>query len=116
MELATPTPSSSSCVRRTLSRFRVPSTSNVCVRSGLTSVISRSPRPMTCSGKISALAVKGRSPSTTVTFRTSQPSRSIITLTITLVSLSALSMSRAAARATSRSFLVTSPAASGVDH
>ena len=83
--LATPTPSASSWVRSTLSRLRVPSTSSVCVRSGLTCVISRRPRPMTCSGRISALAVNGRRPSTTVTFRTSQPSRSIITLTMALI-------------------------------
>jgi len=75
-------------------------------------LISRSPRPITCSGRISALAVNGRSPRTTLTFRTSQPSRSIMTLTIALILLSALSMSRAASRALSRSFLVISPAAS----
>ena len=57
--------------------------------------ISRRPRPMTCSGRISALAVNGRRPSTTVTFFTSQPSRSIITLTMALVLFSGLSMSRA---------------------
>ena len=66
----------------------------------------RSPRPITCSGRILAVEVKGRSPSTTVTLRTSQPSRSIITLTMALILLSALSMSRAAWRALSRSPLL----------
>ena len=110
--LATPTPSASNCSRSTFSRLRVPSTSKVCVRSGLTPAINRNPRPITCSGRISALAVNGRSPSTTETLRTSHPSRSIITLTITLILLLASSMSRATWRAASKSFLVTSPALS----
>ena len=46
---------------------------------------------------------------TTVTPRTSQPSRNIITLTIALILLFGRSISRAACRACSKSFFVISP-------
>jgi hypothetical protein len=45
----------------------------------------RRPRPNVCSGRILLLAVSGRSGTTTDTLRTSQPSRSISTLTMAVV-------------------------------
>ena len=76
--LVTPTPSALSFSRRTASRLRVPRTSSVCVRSQLTRVIRHRPRPITCSGRISAFGVNGRNPSTTVTLRTLQSSLAVI--------------------------------------
>ena len=52
--------------------------------------MSRRPRPIVCSGRMLALEVYGRSPTMTVTFCTSQPSRSISTLTMALTGLCAL--------------------------
>ena len=71
--------------------------------------ISRSPRPMVCSGRMFAFEVNGRRPTMTVTFCTSQPSRSISTLTIALTGLAPSSTRRATSRAASRSFFETSP-------
>ncbi len=53
--------------------------------------------------------LNGRSPSTTVTFATSHPSRSIITETIAFTGLALVSTSRAALRAPSMSPFVMSP-------
>ena len=72
-------------------------------------VIRRRPRPSACSGRILFAALSGRSVTITQTLRTSQPSRSIRTLTMQRIRLSGASTSRAARRARSRSSLVISP-------
>ena len=71
--------------------------------------MSRSPRPTVCSGRMLAFALNGRSPTITVTDCTSQPSRSMTTLTMQLTGLAPPSTSRATLRAASRSFCTTSP-------
>jgi hypothetical protein len=47
-------------------------------------LIKRNPRLTACSGRMLALALKGRNPRMTDTFLTSQPSRNNKTLTIAL--------------------------------
>ena len=59
-------------------------------------VMRRRPRPSACSGRILFAAVSGRSVTITQTLRTSQPSRSISTLTMQRIGLSGPSTSRAA--------------------
>ena len=53
-------------------------------------VIRRRPRPRACSGRILLAALSGRSVTITQTLRTSQPSRSIRTLTMQRIRLSGL--------------------------
>ncbi len=72
-------------------------------------VMRRRPRPSACSGRILFAALSGRSVTITQTLRTSQPSRSIRTLTMQRIRLSGASTSRAARRARSRSSFVISP-------